>query len=873
MDEEKDNLEEQKQAEAGQKTAHVAGKAAATYLGGAGGAKAYDLASQTAVGQELEKAASNRIQNNPALSKASQRLNESGALDAVEKGMDIANNDSNLKNVSMNNTVDSSNNKGLLPNSSSNESSDNTDDSEEGNSKILSKISIKKTMPIIASAGGIGCMLFVVFMLVMTIFMAGYGIIESIKNFFLGIINFFTEDRQELEEKYYKKLQTTQTKINEKYGVCIDVNLITASLIVETKIDDFLDNGETEIEVDDSSESESDSEDSGEEDYKQMTKQVELLAKMQIKTKKYGFDDSWKETNGSYCKSSKEEILVTSENESLFNKSSLSWSDKVTSLDSSTPDKISQNDEEGVLSFFKKKSNKEKNYAYYLYYPGLNSDGTCTESLPDDVYELSIGDYATMKESVFYWNLVNSFIPSYYEDYLPESEPKRTEIIKQIADEIYSLYDSFGPSQTCATKPIYSGPSSLCPGGITVIDKNGDGATINFEEYIAGVVSREAYSSEGMEALKAQAVAARTYAVNLTNYCEKPISNSTNAQTFTRDINDRAREATEATAGEILVNSSGNVFSAQYDSFCYDDKDCPDSKRNADGTYTVTYTKMPNKEQHVITLSDSDQYGRITHGQGHAHGMSQLVSYQMAKEGKTYQEILSFFYSDGVTISLVVSTTTTEGGVIISKPIEQYLLEAGTNIDNMNQAIFSQVRKAGVSTREGVVTAAVTLINNFYSQTGYLLPYELKPSGKYKAYGMDPIWGTNTGNSKYPLNGLDCSGYISWAVHNGGFNYETRSAKGWSDAGVKRPWSKGMTDTLAKPGDLIYNAPPKENGTTGHIRMIVEVTKDGYIVAEASGRQNGIRITSIPFISTDAYYLVDMDNYYANATKVTDYPQ
>lgn len=871
MDENKDLEKELKQQEldqASQKTAHVAGKAAASHFGGALGNKVYDLASQTKVGQDLEKAVGKGLQNQPLAKPVMNALNKAGALDAAEKGIDIANADGiSEKGDQLGNNLDTSklNDINTLQNIKQNENEvENKDDN--ANSLIkLPKISKTVAIKIIAVISGLVCSLGLILIVIMAMYLAGYGIINKVKDFFLGIIDFFTVDQQELEEKFYKKLQTTQTKINQDYGICIDVNLITATLIVETKIEDFLNNGEIEVDNNDSSSDEEDT------NYKRMTKQIELLAKMQIMTKKYSFDNSWKEINGSYCKNNQEEVLINSENESLFDKSNLSWLDNVSSLDSSTPDKISKNDEESIFNFYKKNVSKEKNYAYTLYYPKFNSDNSCNEEIPDDTYELSIGDYATMKDSVYYWNLVNSFIPDYYNEYLPEDEPERTKKINEIAEQIYSLYDTYGPSQTCATS--YQGPSALCPNGITLVNKDGTAQTLDFEEYIAGVVSNEAYTTEGMEALKAQAVAARTYAINLTNYCEKTITNSTNNQTYTNNINDQAREATASTAGEILIDANGNIFSSQYDSFCYDDSDCPDAKKNADGTYTVTYTKLPNGEKHTVTLNDSSQYGRITHGQGHARGMSQLVSYQMAKEGKNYKEILSYFYSDGVTISLVLSPSNTDGATIIDKPIEQYLSAVGTNINNMNQTIYSQVRKSGVGTREGVVAAAVTLINNFYSQTGYLLPYELYPSGKYSGYGMDPSWGTNTGRSDYPSNGLDCSGFVSWAIHNGGFKYEVKSAKGWGDSSVKRPWTKGMTDNSARPGDLIYNEPQSANGTTGHIRMIVEVNKEGYVIAEASGRKNGVRIKTISFTSTGNYYLVNMDNYYGNATKVTDYPQ
>lgn len=901
MDEEKKDLEKQKQEEAGQKTAHVAGKAAATYFGGGVGGKLYDLASKTPVGKGLEKGIGNVVNNTPGLNKASQKLNDSGALDVANKGLDVVGgamgkNGSNPSSEnskqgnssqpqqqpdSQNKTSNSNENTkkkfgGLFgsPSGSAESDVDTSSDSSENESysdKIFKFILNHKQIFIPVFGGFLLLLVLVVAVITLADSVVG-GVIDFFNGIADSIIGFFQKSDQELMEEYYDTLKKVQTDINQKYDICIDVNLITAALTVNVPADDFVQEGNIE---DPSGDGDVTVDSEGNQTvlpYKKMTKQVKLLANMQIMTNKYGLDKGYKESNGSYCSNSLPKTLVDSTKVNDYEGGIFT-----TAIDSSTYELIASHDVANWQKWIMKKSDEERNYAYFLYYPPYNADGTCDDSyakglLPEETKEISIGDLSTREDSVFYWNLINSFIPEYYKEYLPnEKADNYNSVIKKIADDIYLLYAETGPSQTCASS--YQGPSSLCPNGITVVGKDGNASTIDFEEYIAGVVSNEAYSSEGMEALKAQAVAARTYAINLTNYCEKTISNSTNAQTFTKDINDRAREAATSTAGEILVDSNGKIFGAQYDSFCYDDKDCPDAKKNADGTYSVTYTKVPNGEKHVITLSDPKQYGRITHGKGHAHGMSQLLSYQMAKEGKTYQEILSYFYSDGVTINLVLSPTTTEGGTIINKPIEHYLSAVGTNINNMNQTIYSQVRKAGVGTREGVVAAAVTLINNFYSQTGYLLPYELYPSGKYSGYGMDPSWGTNTGRSDYPSNGLDCSGFVSWAIHNGGFKYEVKSAKGWGDSSARRPWTKGMTDTSAKPGDLIYNAPQSANGTTGHIRMIVEVTKEGYVVAEASSRKNGVRIKTISFTSTGNYYLVNMDNYYASATKVTDYPQ
>lgn len=862
---EKDLEKQQQQAEkdeASKKTAHVAGKAAATYFGGGLGGKAYDLASKTKAGQKLENTAGKLLQKQPGLNKAMDGLNKSGALDAADKVVDAAgggspaSSGSGLSGNALNkpsasqtspSTSNATKSKFDFLSNKHNSSASNNEESTESSasSKMFEFFKEHKMLAISVIAS----LCFFLLLLILIIIIVS-GLTQNVNNFINGIYDFFTTDQQELEEDYYNTLKEVQTDINNEYGICIDINLITAALTINTSVDDMLEEGQ---------------EPSDENSYKKMKKQIKLLANMQMLTKKYVLDNS----SGSYCSESEEIYLITE-------------GDK----DSSTKELVAQHDLTGFAAFFTKKSNEEKNWEYYVYKPPFdivedkdafgriqyNADGSvktkkvCNPELPGEEKEFSIGTLETREDSVFYWNLVNSFIPDYYDEYLPDSEPERTERVKEMADEIYLLYTDIGPSQTCTVS--YAGPSSLCPNGITV-----EGAgTLNLEDYIAGVVSNEAYTSEGMEALKAQAVAARTYALKTTNYCQNTIENSTNAQTFTQNINDRAREAAYSTQGEILVDRDGNIFSSQYDSFCYDDKDCPDAKQNPDGTYTVTYTKVPYGEKHTITLSDSSQYGRITHGQGHARGMSQLLSYQLAKEGKSYREILSYFYSDGVELSLVLSPTNTDGASIVQNSIGNYLANANSSIESMNTYIYDQVIKSGLSTREGVVAAATSLISGIYNQTGYKIPYELYPSGKYSGYGIDPDWGTNTGRTDYPLNGLDCSGFISWAIHNGGYSYVVKNAEGWGNSGNKRAWSKGTTDSGAQPGDLIFNAPSSANGTSGHIRMIIGVTDEGYIVAEASSRKNGVRITNISFTSTGSYYLVDMTSYYQNATKVTDYP-
>ena len=169
-----------------------------------------------------------------------------------------------------------------------------------------------------------------------------------------------------------------------------------------------------------------------------------------------------------------------------------------------------------------------------------------------------------------------------------------------------------------------------------------DNQTYSLEDYVKGVVSAEAYTEENIEALKALAIAARTFAIKKTNNCTTSIENSSAVQNFTSDFVDSAVEATEATEGLVLTYNS-EIFMAQYDSFYTDgDYACDDNG------CSVTYTKLPNNETHKVTISN-DYKGYIAGG--HGKGMSQVASYQLANEGKTFDYILKYFYSPEVQIN------------------------------------------------------------------------------------------------------------------------------------------------------------------------------------------------------------------------------
>lgn len=448
------DMKKQEEQDASKKALKTGAKAAANaYLGPAGG-KAVDLASKTKLGDNiLNKGAESINKKAPKIGKIANAANKSGALDAADKAVDatsggvdslgkdtLGNSNNALQgNSSLNMSKSNFSPFGRKNSTQSTENFDQIDSSFDNDysSKIFKFIKghWTKIIPII---GGF----FLLLILLIVIIVVTLGPITVVLNFFSGIkdtiVGFFSQDEEDLMDDYYNKLEETQTDIRNNLGLCVDVNLITAALTVNIKAEDFLNNGEKidtdEINNDNYNSDDPNSEASISVDYKRMKKQIKLLANMQIMTNKY--------EKSSECADNESTTLITE-------------GDK----DSSTKELIASHDDDSIFEFFKKKSNKEKNYIYYKYTPAcqITTVGNTTVksyptnvNLPEDTKEISIGDLSTMEDSVFYWNLVNSFIPNYYADYLPESEPKKTEAIKKIAEDIYLLYQDMGPSQSCS---------------------------------------------------------------------------------------------------------------------------------------------------------------------------------------------------------------------------------------------------------------------------------------------------------------------------------------------------------------------------------------------------------------------------------------
>ncbi len=189
---------------------------------------------------------------------------------------------------------------------------------------------------------------------------------------------------------------------------------------------------------------------------------------------------------------------------------------------------------------------------------------------------------------------------------------------------------------------------------------------------------------------------------------------------------------------------------------------------------------------------------------------------------------------------------------------ERYTKEENDLIDKI---LEFKTNNVGYKTRASAVEAArfLTLdfpyrINYFY-ENGRLSTNKVDGEGRYYHKGLyldesryDNISGSSTLNNigtwgcsiysipikDYDNNGLDCSGFVSWVLLNGGFNPGDiaagfTKAKDLTSLGTLKSIDNDIaTNGTIKVGDLLHN---ERNG--GHIAIIVGIDENYYYVAQA----------------------------------------
>lgn len=316
----------------------------------------------------------------------------------------------------------------------------------------------------------------------------------------------------------------------------------------------------------------------------------------------------------------------------------------------------------------------------------------------------------------------------------------------------------------------------------------GDTLRITEDDYIAGVVASEIGNSH-LEACKAQAVAARTFAAckNWSLTDSSATDQAFRAKRIDDELYPNAIQAASETNGQILLYN-GKPISAVY-SAC-------------NGGRTVSAKARWGSERAYLPEQD-DPWDNSTKRTGHGVGMSQRGAKYAASIGKTYKEILSFYYP-GTEIKMAV--------------------KEGEKVPTAEQF----VEKVKIPLAEGW--------GYIYGTWGKLWTKELQARmnktteekyAKSRQYGSKWIGKMVT----------DCSGLVRWAANELGVKVAHHAWYLYTDyCKVKGKLVNGMRDDgqVILPGTLVFIKSNKE-----HIHHVGVYVGDNTCI-EAKGVQYGV---------------------------------
>ena len=158
--------------------------------------------------------------------------------------------------------------------------------------------------------------------------------------------------------------------------------------------------------------------------------------------------------------------------------------------------------------------------------------------------------------------------------------------------------------------------------------------------------------------------------------------------------------------------------------------------------------------------------------------------------------------------------------------------------------------------RVNVISAAYSLVG----KVGYFW------GGKSTVLGDDPSWGAtemvsaegskSTGTLR--AYGLDCSGFVTWAVING---YQNQGMQDVVGDGTSDQWEKAnvVSEADAQPGDLVFQKGP-EAGSDNHVGILCGKTDAGdWIAVHCSSGKNGVTVgeaysASFRYIRQPSFY-------------------
>lgn len=165
-------------------------------------------------------------------------------------------------------------------------------------------------------------------------------------------------------------------------------------------------------------------------------------------------------------------------------------------------------------------------------------------------------------------------------------------------------------------------------GSLTVVN------SLPLEEYLLGVVPSEMPSKWNIEAHKAQAIAARSYA----------LANLNKRASHGYDLKDTPQDQAYGGASSETPRTTRAVLSTRGEVLTYDSKIIPAYYHASAGGRTHSAGEVWNHDLPYIQSVNSYDWG--TRKSGHGVGMSQHGANNLANKGYSARQILSYFYKD-----------------------------------------------------------------------------------------------------------------------------------------------------------------------------------------------------------------------------------
>ena len=174
-------------------------------------------------------------------------------------------------------------------------------------------------------------------------------------------------------------------------------------------------------------------------------------------------------------------------------------------------------------------------------------------------------------------------------------------------------------------------------GDIVIYNIQGKLTVVNslpLEEYLMGVVPAEMPSKWNIEAHKAQAIAARSYALaNLNKRGSKGY-----------DLKDTPHDQAYGGASSETPQTTRAVLSTRGEVLTYDDKIIPAYYHASAGGKTLSAGEVWQRDLPYIQSVNAYDWG--IRKNGHGVGMSQHGANNLANKGFSARQILSYFYKD-----------------------------------------------------------------------------------------------------------------------------------------------------------------------------------------------------------------------------------